>query len=283
MEQCEISLPSQHLNWNQELLLAIWFCFVFVLGTPLNISVIVLFGRIKRLQTYSNGLIISLAVGDLITCAFLCPLSVVEMLGTPKERCKIEIPAKYLTALMSISGIMLVCIAYYRYKVISKSTCTQLKLSKWKKILLVVFPWISPMFLAISKIVKPSLNDFLVISMIVGVYCGVAIFTHQMKRSLQIKTTLTDVQKERNRKVITLINWILLCSFLSGTIMLVHRVWKLLHKNHNIPLSNDDSALMRYAGRALLATSSTINPFLYFSKHQQFKRAARWFLRKRND
>lgn len=271
---CENSLPIVHLHSRHEFIFSVWFGFIAVMGTPLNILIVVLYVRTKHLQSYSNTLVF----GDLITCAFLCPLSIAEMLGNSKQRCKIKIPAKYLTVLMSISALMLVSIAYYRYNIIKRPRNYHLK--KWKKIFLVAFPWISPVFLVISKFAETSLNDYMVILTILSVYLTVAIFTHQMKGFLEITTTLTDVQKARNRKVVTLINLILLCSFLSGTIMFVHRVWRLLDNNHNIPLSKDDSALMRYAGRTLLATNSLINPFLYVFKHREFKKAAKLFLRR---
>lgn len=249
-----------------------------IIGLPANLFILYLFARNKDLQTFPNYLLISLCIGDTITSAILSPLTIGQILSeTPNNL--LYVATKYLAGFIAISGYTLVSISFYRFIKISRSGFKNNR--RAKQILLLTVPYFSPSLYMVSKRLDKHLNNVFVLVSIPICFLAVLFFCQKTKRVLirhERNVDNNDQAKKnankRNRRALSLINWVVWVTFISSCGMPIVRAlkigqnifftietWKWIEDNYNLFL---------YTGRLLWCVNSVINPFLYFWKHPGF-------------
>eukprot|EP00111_Clytia_hemisphaerica_P006481 TCONS_00018802-protein len=255
-------------------------------GAPANIFILYLFIRYKEIQTFSNSLLISLSIGDLLTSVILSPLTIAEIQKVQSNL--IQNLARYLTGLIAISGYTLISISFYRFIKISQTEFH--RRIKLKKVLLFVVPWCAPALYIVTKRLNRVLNNFIVILSIPA--CFLIVYVYSRKTQNILKRNWVDAQNDvikqkalkRNQKALTLINWVVAMTFLSSSGMVVMRSI-LITEDFIDP---EEWALIKaweyeivQTGRLVWCINAIVNPLLYFWKHPMFRKKASLVLKRK--
>ena len=256
-------------------------------GLPANLFILYLFARYKDLQTFPNYLLISLCIGDTITSAILSPLTIGQIFSkTPNN--SIHLATKYLAGFVAISGYTLISVSFYRFIKISQSGFK--KYGKVKRTLLFIVPYFAPSLYMGTKKLNKYLNNVFVLVSIPLCFLAVLYFCQKTKRVLKRHEANVNNDRtkrnanKRNRRALSLINWVVWATFISCSGMPIVRA---LQIGSNVFFTSSEREwieknydLFLYTGRLLWCVNSVINPFLYFWKHPGFYKRVKALWRK---
>ena len=252
-----------------------------------NSSVCVLVCVNKTLRTYTNGLVLSLAVSDILTGGVLLPLLLIKSTSVVTD---------YLISIILLSGVANVCaVTYDRYVATTKPLHYPYRAPNFFKRAIVI-SWMIPVIYSLLALVwhaDPTLTIhtvYMVVLEVLGVvvpyifitFAYVRIF-RQVRRSLTMRRDFEYARKQRNdrgrissdaqvAKVFCIISMTFLLSWLP--ILYMTTASFIFNRFEIVPDALPTVSCFT------LATNSLVNPLLYAFLKPDFKAVIRNIWRK---
>ncbi|XP_078356385.1 histamine H2 receptor-like [Oculina patagonica] len=273
----------------QEISLTISLGILSVLIVVSNVSVCALVCFNKTLRTYTNWLIVSLAISDILTGGVFLPLTLIK---------PTSVITTYLTAIILLSGVANICaVTYDRHAAIMKPLHYPCRAPMLFKRAIVV-AWLIPIIYSLLALAWPWDEDpnltihvvYVVVLEILGVvvpyifltFAYVRIF-RQVRRSLTMRRDFESAREQRNErgrissdaqvaKVFCIISMAFLLSWLP--ILYMTTAESVFNQFDIVPDALPTVSLFT------IATSSLVNPLLYAFLKPDFKAIIRNFCQK---
>ena len=146
-----LSILSQ-VPENSRTFFAIMFGINSVVASVMNVTVLLLFTKVRSLHNKSDLHILSLAIGDALIGLILSPISVAQVCNKNYDNCFVSKLGSYMATLLGITAFTVMMIAYDRYIKLSKLERYDIFMTKKRFLVLVLFPWFTPILIMIGKL-----------------------------------------------------------------------------------------------------------------------------------
>ena len=258
-----------------------------MIASVLNVTVLLLFTRVRLLHNKSDLHILSLTIGDAIIGLILSPISVVQVSNKNFDNCFVNKLGRYLMALLGISAFIVMVIAYDRYIKLRELERYDSFMTKGRFIVLVLFPWFTPLLLIFGKVLgRESFTWILLLAyvfnyvILIYSYRKIRIVLQERSGGLVANSQALYRQNEKSFRFIRLLISIYLSLSCGGLIYSTLTVIDMYFPNGlNWSISNE--ALILATAQLLFPVNSVCNPILYFLKHSEIRRSFKRLVRRR--
>lgn len=244
-------------------------------GVTINISVLIIFSRLKCAMKNSNLFLITLVVGNLILSTFVGPFRVVKLTCT--SDCGISL-LDCINALILIPGVSNGVISYDRYLHVALLLHYREKMKGHLLYTLLSLPWISSVVYLCSILISEMVNN--TVLLIIALTLFVIVLTNYVRlirelhaHTMSIGETAEQMRKVRNHQVSWLCVYVMAVDFTCGSPGFV----TLLLKCYSLYLDQDWSFWLQNRGfindisLIFFLLSACMNPFVYLYRHREFK------------
>ena len=272
---------------NARTFFAIMFGINSVVASVLNVTVLLLFTKVRSLYNKSDLHILSLAIGDAIIGLVLSPISVVQVSNKNFDNCFVNKLGRLLMALLGISASTVMVIAYDRYIKLRELERYDSFMTKRRFIVLVVFPWCTPLLGIFGRFLGREsffwmlllAYVFLYVIMIYS-YRKIRIVLQERSAALVANSQALYRQNEKSFRFIRILIIIYLSLSGAGLIYSILTVIDMYYPN-GLNWSIGNEALFLATGQLLFQVNSVCNPILYFLKHSEIRKSFKRFVRRR--
>ena len=279
--------PLSRVPDNVRIYFAIMFGINGLVATTMNVTVLILFTRVRSLHNKSDLHILSLAIGDAIIGLILSPISVVQVSNKNFENCFVYKLGSFLVVFLGISAFILMVIAYDRYIKIRELERYDIFMTKRRFIMLLLFPWVTPLLCVAAKLSGEVIYTFTVLALHVFInvtfvysYKKIAIVLQERSCLSVANVEVLHKQNEKSFRFIKLLVSIYL-SLSSG--IAIYRILTAvdMYVPNGIKWYRKNRGIIMATGQLLFQINSVCNPILYFIKHSDIRKECTRFLRKR--
>ena len=279
MDKCTVLLPN--FSFSLKLLYLFINIVTSFLATLGNVLVILTFMINKKLRKPSNVFLLMLSVTDITIGVFVQPLLSVLIIdvGNSGQHCEVISVMCVVSIYMCGTGFnILAIIAYDRYLHLSKlNNYNQFMTTKKLRILIAV-SWIHPIIVASLIFDKSTftINNHLTIIGAFFLTSVIFLFYYKTWKIVKNKTINTKSKKiNKQWKVTKSMVIILLCCFFAWSPLSIFLVFQVVndHLHHkNFQVNNLEILYFCYLCGF---SNSSINPFLYYWRNENIKKAMR--------
>ena len=258
-----------------------------LVASLLNITVLILFTKVRSLNNKSNYHILSLVIGDAIIGLILSPISFIQVSSKNFHNCFVNKLGSFLVSLLGVSAFTVISIAYDRYINLTELERYDIFMTKRRFLVLLLFPWCTPLILVFGNFSGKEIFTWMIILIyffhyFLLIYSYSKIATALRGRSITVVANAGVVlrQNEKSIRFISLLIGVFL--FLSSGIA-IYRILTVidLYLPNGLRWYRKNEAFILATGQLLFQTNSVCNPMLYFIKHSDIKQAFRRLLHKR--
>ena len=262
---------------NARTFFAITFGINSVVATVMNVTVLLLFTKVRSLHNKSDLHILSLALGDAIIGLVLSPISVIQVSNKNYDNCFVNKLGSFLVTLLGITAFTVMMIAYDRYIKLSKLERYDIIMTKRRFLVLALFPWFTPIFLIIGKVIGRKTFTWTILFLyvfnyvvLIYSYRKIKLLLQERSSTLVANTQVLHRQNEKSFRIIRLLISIYL-SLSSGAF--IYRILTAIDMYFGLNWYRNNEPIIMAIGQLLFQVNSVFNPMLYFIKHSEIRRS----------
>ena len=262
-------------------ILGIAFIFCSFFATIGSIISLIILQKPSMRCKKSNKILSSLSISDTLVGLLLCLVFVFQLLSDELQKsCLLENIKNILAPWMiGTSSLNIGLISYDRYVMLSSLQNYDVKMHKRKLYLLIIATWLTPILFFMTMFINwllfvaaLALFTIIPLAIIMVAYCMVIKFVK--KNSFNQERRISEQTKEKNRKLVHRLSFLVFCYFVCLSPLMVNFSWQVVNRLTKREKSIPYQTLTVF-GVLCACFNSVLNPVIYFSKLPNFQKELR--------